>query len=133
MEKMYKKEQLVLIPGLNNTALIWDDLEQHLPDYLQCTKITNPPLASVEDIAEELLTTLPDKFMLVGYAFVGFVALSMLEIAPERINGLILISTTPTADSDERIMARDKASQKANAGMYKEMINSQAEKIFYYK
>lgn len=133
MEKMYKKEQLVLIPGLNNTAQIWDDLEQHLPDYLQCTKITNPPLNRVEDIAEELLKTLPDKFFLVGYSFGGFVALSMLDIAPERIKGLILISTSPTADSDERIVARDKAIQKANAGMYKEMINSQAEKIFYYK
>src|SRR5699024_8180624 len=58
---------------------------------------------------------------------------SMLDIAPERIKGFILISTYPTADSDDRIVTRDKAIQKANAGMYKEMIHSQAEKIFYYK
>lgn len=125
------KKNIVLIPGLNNTAEIWNGVVDQLKDEFNCYPVTCPAIDDVDALAKDLLETLPASFYLCGFSFGGFVALSMLAQAPERIEGLTLMATSATADTEVRKQGRMKAIERAEAGEYEQMINGQAGKIFY--
>lgn len=122
---------LVLIPGLNNTGQIWDGVAKYLNGSVQCHTPTCPALPEVEAIAAHLLEELPQYFHLCGFSFGGYVALAMLERAPERILGLALIGSSAAADTQQRKENRLKSIQRAQAGEYETMIGGQAHLIFH--
>jgi pimeloyl-ACP methyl ester carboxylesterase len=124
-------QTLVLIPGLNNTAAVWNGVVAALPNGVQALAQDNPALESVEAIAQALLAGLPDRFWLAGFSFGGYVALAMLEAAPERIAGIAMVCTGPHADPpaarERRLAALDAVAQ----GQYVEMIERQAANAFH--
>lgn len=128
---MEAKKNLVLIPGLNNTADIWDGVVTQLEQQFKCYPITCPPINDIDTLGKELLNELPETFYLCGFSFGGFVALSMLQQEPERIEGLVLMATSPSSDTTTRKEGRAQAVERAKAGEYEEMIGGQAGKIFY--
>ena len=73
---------LVLVPGLNNTSAVFDGVVRALPPQVQARTVDNPPLETVEAIAQVLLQQLPERFWLAGFSFGGYVALALLEAAP---------------------------------------------------
>ncbi|AXH99551.1 alpha/beta hydrolase [Sporosarcina sp. PTS2304] len=125
------KKNLVLLPGLNNTAAIWDGVVKKLDDEFNCYPITCPPINNIDKLGKELLNELPESFYLCGFSFGGFVALSMLLQEPERIEGFILMATSPSSDTTTRKKARVQAVERAKAGEYEKMISSQKGKLFY--
>lgn len=122
---------LILVPGLNNTAAVFDRLLPELRGDANCRALTNPALDTVEAIAEAQLPTLPPKFHVVGFSFGGYVALAMLAKAPERITGLTLLCTGCFADSPEQAANRQAAIEKASTGDYEAMIAGQAANAFH--
>lgn len=126
-----EEKNLVLIPGLNNTADIWAGVVKELQDDFNCYPITCPAISNIDQLAEVLLKELPESFYLCGFSFGGFVALSMLDQAPERIKGFAVMATAAAADTDARKEARLAAIRRAQNGEYEEMIGGQAGKIFY--
>lgn len=124
-------QQLVLVPGLNNTHAVFDAVEAALPSRVCVHALDNPPLETVEAIAAAHLDTLPDRFWLAGFSFGGYVALAMLEMAPERVEGIALLCTSPFSDSDAASKKRLAALDAVSQGRYFEMVASQVESAFH--
>lgn len=117
---------LVLIPGLNNTRAVFDGVLAELPPTLSAHALDCPPIDSVEGIAQALLADLPERFWLAGFSFGGYVAMAMLELAPQRIEGIALICTGPHADRPERAAARQRSIAAARSGEYLAMVAASA-------
>lgn len=122
---------LVLIPGLNNTASVFDGVVDAIRDSTQVQPVDCPELSDLNEIAQVLLQQLPERFWLGGFSFGGYVALAMLELAPERIEGIALICSSPTADTPVQTSARQAAIARASQGDYLEMIEAQAVHAFH--
>lgn len=109
---------LVLVPGLNNTRAVFDDVVAALPATITATAVDCPALSTVEDIASALLPTLPERFWLTGFSFGGYVSLAILEAAPERVLGLAMVATGPHRDRPERLAQRARSIEAAEQGGY---------------
>lgn len=124
-------DALVLVPGLNNTHAVFDGVVDALPAQRLGVALDNPALETVEAIAQALLAQLPERFWLVGFSFGGYVALAMLEAAPQRVQGIAMVCTGPYADppaaQPKRLAALDAVAQ----GRYFEMIEQQAANAFH--
>lgn len=122
---------LVLLPGLNNTHAVFDGVRAALPPEVPVLAPDNPLETTVEAAAAWHLARLPERFWLTGFSFGGYVALAMLEAAPERIAGLALVCSTPLADSDEQRAKRAQGIELARQGRYVSMITSQGAGAFH--
>ncbi|MDH7796519.1 MULTISPECIES: alpha/beta hydrolase [unclassified Beijerinckia] len=113
---------LVLVPGVNNTRDTWNGVIAALPATITCHPQDCAALPSVEAIAADLLAQAPARFHLAGFSFGGYVALAMLEQAPERIEGLALICTSSFADTEQQKAARDAAAAAAERGDHMKLV-----------
>lgn len=124
-------ENVVFIPGLNNTKIAWDEVINNLPESVNATAVTVPAISDIDELAKELLKELPEKFHLVGHSFGGFVSLAILEEAPERVTGLALVGTNANADSEAGKEKRKQSIAKASSGQYEEMVSAGASRTFH--
>lgn len=122
---------LALIPGLNNTHAVFDGVRAALPAGVQAPALDCPALPEVERIAQALLAQLPKRFWLAGFSFGGYVALAMLDAAPERVLGIALICTSPFADSAEQADKRRTSLKAVDEGRYFEAIAAQTGNAFH--
>jgi len=131
MDMTAQPQHLVLVPGLNNTRAVFDGVCAALPPTVAAHALDNPALETVEAIAAEHLARLPARFWLVGFSFGGYVALAMLEQAPERVQGIALLCSAPFADSPAAAQKRLAALQAVAEGRYFETIAAQAANAFH--
>jgi len=122
---------LILLPGLNNTRAVFDGVLAALPTSITATALDNPALANVDDIAAALLPQLPQRFWLAGFSFGGYVALALLALAPERVQGIAMLCTAPFADTPAQSEKRALSIITARSGGYLDMIDSQAANAFH--
>jgi len=122
---------LALVPGLNNMATVFDGVRSALPATLQVHAYDNPPLESVDAIAAYWLDRLPQRFWLAGFSFGGYVALAMLEAAPERVAGFALLCSGPQADSAEAAQRRLDSLAAVAQGRYFELMEQAAANAFH--
>lgn len=122
---------LVLVPGLNNTSTVFDSVVSALPPQVQALAVNNAPLEHVEAIALSLLPQLPARFWLAGFSFGGYVALALLEAAPDRVQGIAMICAGPHADPAEALPKRLAALDAVAQGRYIELIEQQAANAFH--
>lgn len=122
---------LVLVPGLNNTAAVFDGVVQALPAQVHAQAVDNLALDTVDAIAQALLPRLPERFWLAGFSFGGYVALALLAAAPERVRGIALLCTTPLADAPAAAAGREAALQAVAEGRYLELIEGQSARAFH--
>lgn len=105
---------LILLPGLLNTARLWDRqaraLERRRPVHV--ADITGAD--SVAALAETVLAEAPERFALAGMSMGGYVAFAILRRAPERVARLALLDTTAAPDTAEATARR--RGQMARAG-----------------
>lgn len=124
---------LVLVPGLNNTSAVFARLQAALGRHpgLAVQAVDNPPLETVEAIAAALLPALPNRFWVAGFSFGGYVAMALLAAAPERVQGIALICSTPGADSPAAAAKRLASIEAAEQGRYLEMVQSTTASAFH--
>ena len=125
------KIHLVLIGGINNSAIVWDEFALHSPPWLELHRRVCPALDNVNDIAAVLLDDLPEEFYLCGFSFGGYVSLAILAVAKHRIKGLILANTQDGADSPGQTIFRQKSLQIASEGGYEKLVAGQADIVFH--
>ncbi|MDO9436402.1 alpha/beta fold hydrolase [Hydrogenophaga sp.] len=93
---------IVFLHGLNNTGDVFRDVTAALPADIHSHCPTLPPLDNVEALADAVLAAAPERFVLAGYSFGGYVAMAVLEKARDRVAGLCLMGSSAGADSDEQ-------------------------------
>ena len=102
---------LVLLPGLNCSAVLWSELdvgEAIMP-------VLGEP--TLDGQVDRLLNGLPDRFALAGLSLGGIVAMALLRRAPERVSRVCLMSTTsrPPTARQYAMWARQRAALAAGA------------------
>lgn len=122
---------IMLIPGLNNTSETWDQVSEFLPSEWNVNAINIPAISDVNEIADLLLKNETEPFYVCGFSFGGYIALAMLDRAPELIKGFILLASTTTSDSDKQKEARKKAIARAENGEYFKMMEENTPITFH--
>ncbi len=104
---------LIFLHGFGEDVRMWDDFIPqftwpyvcHCPNYADWSDCH-----SMADYARKIIAELPEDASLhvVGHSMGGYIALAMAELFPERVNRVILLHSTPSADSEEKKNVRDK-------------------------
>jgi len=120
-------ESVVLLHGFGGTRRAWDGVAARLyPErYLPLT-LDLPGHGSAADAkrpitfagcVEEVLARGPARFVLCGYSLGGRVALHVALAAPERVERLVLVSTTAGIDDPRERLLRRAADRKIAAAL----------------
>jgi pimeloyl-ACP methyl ester carboxylesterase len=119
------KGPLLLIHGFPLDGRIWDKAiatmkvrQLIVPDLRGCGKTPLPPgPCSIDDYARDLLAIMDaskvDRFAVAGHSMGGYIAFSLLRLAPQRISALALVSSRALPDNDEMKKTREATAQKA--------------------
>lgn len=122
---------LVLLPGLNNSVAVFDGVIAALEPSIRPIAMGLPALERVEALAGHILSEAPPRFALCGFSFGGYVALAILERAPERVTALALVGSLPGADTETGRASRERAIATAQAGGYAAMVQETAAAAFH--
>jgi pimeloyl-ACP methyl ester carboxylesterase len=106
---------VVLLHGYLENLNVWDEVMGLLQPHVRVVAIDLPghgisevrgPVHSMEFLAGVVrgaCSTLGvGKFTVVGHSMGGYVALALAEAHPELLDGLVLLSSTPNADPEEK-------------------------------
>ena len=103
----------VLIPGLLCTADLFRDQLQALFDLVVRNPAVNAPVVadtlsfdSIEAMAVAALKVTKGPVVAIGLSMGGYVALEMARLAPDRVQGLALLSTSYKIDTAEKCAQR---------------------------
>jgi pimeloyl-ACP methyl ester carboxylesterase len=103
-------EPLVLLPGMSCSDRLWAGLT---PEEALTPRLTEPSLTAQVD---RLLDELPPRFTLVGLSLGAVIAMAVTRTAPERVAGLVLMSTNPYAPTDQQLQAWRRERDRLSAG-----------------
>lgn len=102
---------LMLLPGLNCDAAVWAPQIAALKDRARCIVPAWGLRDSLSAMAEQVLAEAPtERFAVAGHSMGGRVALEVMRLAPQRVQGLALLSTGTHA------LAAGAAGEKERAG-----------------
>ncbi len=96
---MSKKIPLLLIPGLASNRLMWQPQIEGLADIADCWVTPLPAADDLGLIAQEILAGAPSRFAAAGHSMGGYLCFEIYRRAPERVQGLCLLSTTAEPES----------------------------------
>jgi pimeloyl-ACP methyl ester carboxylesterase len=97
---------------------LWDGLK--LPGDLVHADLTRDD--SIVGMAERALEEAPPKFVAVGLSMGGIVAFQIARLAPERLEGLVLLDTNPSADTPEKQTMRSRQQNSVLAGKLAQVV-----------
>ncbi|MGI9373084.1 MAG: alpha/beta fold hydrolase [Hyphomicrobiales bacterium] len=95
-----EKTPLILIPGLLCTKALWAAQTEALSDIAECHVPDHTRHDTMAGIVRSILDDAPERFALAGLSMGGYIALEIMEQAPERVTRLALLDTTAGADND---------------------------------
>ena len=113
------KPTLVLLPGLLNTARLWQNQVQALSqDYTLFFPETHHH-NSLEATAEAILSQIPtQEFALAGFSMGGYVALEILRQAPNTVTRLALLNSKAEPDTENEMHQRALSLRSAQIGQF---------------
>ncbi|MHA6268157.1 alpha/beta fold hydrolase [uncultured Aliiroseovarius sp.] len=116
-------DPLVLIPGMMCDARVFgpqiNDLSRDHAVHVAAPVVGD----TIREMAAHILDQAPARFALAGLSMGGIVAMEMARRAPERVNRLALISTTPLPDTPAQAAWREPQIVRASAGRLDEALN----------
>ena len=120
---------VVLLHGYLESMYVWDDFVPLLTPHVRVITVDIPghgisvvqsevhTMEYVADVLHDMLDALSiDRVTMVGHSMGGYVALAMCEMFPERLRSVILLSSTPNADSEEKCDRRRREIELVKAG-----------------
>jgi pimeloyl-ACP methyl ester carboxylesterase len=111
---------LIMVPALGCDAQLYRDIEPTLARTLRIQTII-PDRDSFAGCVEQVLAAAPAKFIILGTSFGGRVALELTLAAPERVQGLVVIGSTPSAVADP--VAGRRRSERLRGGEFEAVIS----------
>lgn len=121
---MMQSLPLVLVPGLLCSARLYAPQIPALWQFGPVTVADHRRDATIEGIARRILAAAPPRFALAGLSMGGYIAFSMVELAPERVAKLALLDTSARPDSPEQTTAREKIIATAQAGKLSDVVDA---------
>jgi len=92
---------LVLLPGFMCDHDLWTDM---IPDLQKLGQIHYGNVyedSTLDGMAQRVLDSSPDRFVLVGFSMGGFVARVLALTAPQRVSGIAFIASSARGYSDD--------------------------------
>lgn len=111
---------ILLLHGYLETLYIWEEFTALLSPYMRVVSIDLPghglsgsyPINSMANCASTITSVLDklniEKAWLLGHSMGGYVAAEAIKVFPDRFLGLIMMNSTPFADSQEKKDNRDR-------------------------
>ena len=113
---------VVLLHGYGESIEVWDDVAGALGKSYKVLRVDLPGSGvsdwggrevididwSAEVVAGVMEKLGIEKAAVVGHSMGGYVAVALAELFPERVERLVLLHSSPEADSDERRAQRDR-------------------------
>ena len=123
------KRCVVLLHGYLESLLVWEEFVPLLYKQVRVVTLDLPGHGISEvrgevhsmdfladTVAEGMHALGIERFTVVGHSMGGYVALALLERHPEMLDGLVLLSSTPNADTPEKAENRRREIALVRAG-----------------
>ena len=114
----------VFIPGLLCSGRLYDPVLPIAWAYGAVTVADNRRDDTIGAMAARLLGDAPERFVLVGLSMGGYVAHEVVRQAPERVSGLVLISTSARPDTAEQRESRQRQQKAVLDGGFDELVEA---------
>lgn len=114
-------DPLVFLPGfLCDARLFWHQIVHFSSERA----VMVLPLVgdTIEEMADDALTRLPERFTLVGHWLGGVVAMEILRRVPHRVAEIVMIDVSPLAEGAQPAAAREDRIIKALSGRFDEAV-----------
>ncbi|MBT3437187.1 MAG: alpha/beta hydrolase [Oceanospirillaceae bacterium] len=121
--KINSKESVVFVPGALCSEEVFAHQVAGISPSFRTLFIDTIQAKTITEMAETLLTHAPSRFALVGISMGGYVALEVLRIAPDRVWGAVLISTTPRAETPSQSEERKGWIERIESGQCEDLID----------
>ena len=108
---------IVFIPGLMCTGRIYQHQVEELGQRHPVLLANHWSHATMKEVAASILEAAPERFILAGTSMGGYAAFEIMRQAPDRVEKLILLSTSAKPDTPDRSKGRREqvaAARKAN-------------------
>src|SRR5215831_11005410 len=112
---------VVLVPGLNCSARLYAEQTPSLWRFGPVVVADHTRDDSMAAIAARILAAAPPRFALVGLSMGGYIALTMLREAPDRVDRLALLDTSARPETPEQTARRKPQIALAEAGRFAEV------------
>jgi pimeloyl-ACP methyl ester carboxylesterase len=113
----------VLVPGLLCSARLYADQIPALWGFGPVTVADHRRDASMDAIAERILTAAPPRFALVGLSMGGYIAFMIASKAPERVARLALLDTAARPETEGQTQRRLPQIALAQSGRLAEVVD----------
>ena len=97
-----QQRSIVLIPGFMLDETLWDEVVQALPRTWNIVRASLTQGETIVEMAQQIVQQAPTQFILVGFSLGGYIARSIAEQFPERVEGLILIGSSLRPDTAQQ-------------------------------
>jgi len=115
---------LVLIPGFMCDARLFGPQIAALGEDREVRAII-PTENSIRDMATAILDALSGPICVGGLSMGGIIAMEVLRQAPDRVERLALMDTTPLADADENVDIRNRQIEDVWIGNLREVMRDE--------
>src|SRR5215475_1373750 len=112
---------VVLIPGLNCSARLYAEQIPLLWRFGPVQVADHTRDDSMDALATRILAAAPPRFALTGLSMGGFIALTIMRHAPERVQRLALLDTSARPETPEQTARRRPQIALAKAGRFAEV------------
>ena len=105
--------KFVLLHGFGEDLRVWSDFLPLFSWPFECIVVdysTWTDCLDIKDYAIKIMSDLPGntKFILVGHSMGGYVALAMAEQFSSQIHQVVMLHSSPWADTEEKKLGRDR-------------------------
>lgn len=120
---------IVLLHGYLESMLVWDDFIPLLYHDFRVITVDLPghgismveaPCHTMEYLAQTINAALEalgiERCTMVGHSMGGYVALAFCQLFPHKLDAVVLLSSTPNADSEEKLANREREIKLVAAG-----------------
>lgn len=134
------EKAIMFLHGYLESLDVWEDFAGLLDKEYRTVAMDLPghgisqvmgPIHTMDFLADTVVGVLDEleieKVTLVGHSMGGYVALQTLRRHPERLEGIVLLSSTPNPDSPQKLLDRDREIAMVEGG-HKDLLASTAAK-----
>ena len=120
---------VVLLHGYLESMYVWDDFLPLITPEVRVITVDIPGHGITDSVAEvhtmemmaDILHDMLDamgieRVTMVGHSMGGYIALAFCEKYPESLDGLVLLSSTPNADTEQKVENRRREIELVRAG-----------------